>query len=232
MTSADRVELLRAMPPRATVAEVGVFRGGYAVKIADVTKPEMLHLIDPWSPDPNDRYSRLYGNVSAEMPALYAQVCARFALRVETGRAAIHRGYAADVLPTFPDASLHWAYLDAVHAHEDVLADLRALAPKIYWTGFILGHDFSNTPSGRAKGFGVISAVRQFTEETDWRLVIVTIEAAPTFVLARDRTAAFDLQARVLRLRPGLKVPPAAVFNLDQRQVGLHHNVIYLGETA
>ena len=192
-----REELLRLLPKRSVVAEIGVAHGEFSSLILRDADPERLHLIDPWAHQDDAGYSRDPNNVSdAEQDERYGQVRARFSDEIASGRVVLHRSRSTDAARTFAPSCFDWVYLDAMHTHEAVLADLRAFAPLVRPDGLICGHDYANHPSARAAGFGVVEAVNRFVAERGGAFVALTDEAFPTYVLARSGDAP---QARALR---------------------------------
>lgn len=91
----------------------------------------------------------------------------------------------AEVAGEFPDHSLDWVYIDAMHDYENVRADLFAFAPKVKPGGLIFGHDFSNNRISRRRNCGVVPAVLEFSGQGGFKLAVVTNENHPSYVLAR-----------------------------------------------
>lgn len=185
IVSTGRGDLLKHLPMAHAVAEIGVFRGGFAALILRNARPKILHLVDPWGKDPADEYIRSY-RVTDDMEALYRAICDRYAKQITERTIVVHRDYSTRAAAQFRDGELDWVYIDGMHSFEAVSADLEAFAPKIHGSGFILGHDFSNTRMGRVKKFGVIGAVRRFCDRFGWHIVLITNEDAPTYVLTRN----------------------------------------------
>jgi SAM-dependent methyltransferase len=159
--------------------------GGFAVKLRHVLAPEELHLVDPWALDEDDEYTRSYGGQRTAMHSAYEQVRRVFGADIAAGRVTLHRDYSTRAAATFADHSFDLIYVDAMHDYENVLADLLAYKDKLKPDGFLLGHDFSNTHMSRAKKFGIIRAVREFVAREPFELVLITNEAAPSYLLAR-----------------------------------------------
>ena len=189
ITSFNRAQLLTALPAGGKAIEVGTYRGNFATDILRTLDPEELHLVDPWAIDEDDEYMSSYGAKREAMHSAYDEVQRRFAAQIASGRITLHRDYSRPVADTFPDRYFDVIYIDAMHDHANVLADLLAYRDKIKPDGFILGHDFSNTRMGRLKKFGVIRAVRDFVSVEPFDLVLITNEAAPTYLLARSGNA-------------------------------------------
>lgn len=197
ITNFDRIKLLALLGQQGTVAEVGVYRGGFASSILRVVSPNRLHLIDPWARDELDRpdIKRVGGGYQLDaMLQAYDGVQDLFKHEVAAGQVMIHRDYSTPAAAHFPDHTFDWVYIDAMHNYQDVLADLSAYADKVKPGGFLLGHDFSNTVRSRVKQNGVVRAVREFVARGDFTLVLITNEAAPSYLLARsDNTTTLPL---------------------------------------
>jgi len=93
---------------------------------------------------------------------------------------------------------LDWVYIDGNHSHEACLEDLRCWAPKVADDGLLCGHDFAVHAAARSSRFGVIQAVHEFVEETGYKLVAVTVEHFPTFVVAKNPAGATVQKLRQL----------------------------------
>jgi hypothetical protein len=208
ITHLRRTELVALLPPARAVAEIGVYRGTYSRQILDLARPEVLHLIDPWSTERG-----CLSNDGHQMPAAYEEVTTNLKHEIDSGRVVLHREYSTEAAPKFADRSLDWIYVDAMHDYENVLADLRAFALKVKPDGFILGHDFSNHAAARRYGFGVIRAVREFTAEGGFEIVLMTTETHPTYLLARvgNDTTLPRLQAALFNHRVHRRSLPVSV---------------------
>jgi len=178
------------------VAEIGTAEGAFARSILDAAKPRVLHLIDPWQHFTEGDYTADFSNVSADQQdARHRDVLAKFAAEIAAGQVVVHRATSAAAVDDFADGTLDWVYVDGLHTEDGVHADLAAYAAKLKPEGFIAGHDYTDNPLAQKQGFGVIEAVNRFAVETDFRLVLITREPFPTYVLARpgavvDRLAA------------------------------------------
>ncbi len=179
ITGLSRERLLTIMPKGGTVAEVGVLRGEFASRILSVVEPDRLHLIDPWGNDDSYREARI-----AKLHEAYEAIQTTFRDDIAAGRVVLHRDFSTIAARTFPDHYFDWVYIDARHDYENALADLLAFKDKVKPDGFILGHDFSNYRKARA--FGVIPAVREFTQTEGFDLVLLTNETNPSYLLARS----------------------------------------------
>ncbi len=182
-----RGQMFQLLPAKGVGAEIGVLEGQFTEEILQKGMPRLLHLIDPWCHQAREDYQQDEANAAdAVQDGRYHNVLRRFAAQISSGQVKICRQFSSDAVGTFADGSLDWVYIDAVHSYEGALADLQAFAPKIKDDGFILGHDFTNSPPARKMGFGVIEAVRDFLKESGWTFLALTTEDFPTYLLARN----------------------------------------------
>lgn len=199
ITHLDRARLLEMLPRGGTVAEVGVYKGGFSTAIRDHAQPDTLHLIDTWAMDQDDEYVRSYGTKPDSLHRAFDLIQRLFAEEIAGEKVVVHRDYSMRAATTFPDHTFDWVYIDAMHDYDNVLADLLSYKDKVKPDGFILGHDFINVSAGRRANFGVVPAVRDFAASEGFELVVVTNEAAPSYLLARK-----DNQTTLPALREAL----------------------------
>ncbi len=182
----DRFELLKFLPKKGKVAEIGVKRGKYAHKIFNINKPEKLHLIDPWGIDEDDSYMIVARENSLDMQSYYERVLETFSSQIDSGEVQIHRNYSCHAVTSFPDLYFDWVYVDANHLYGPVLNDLISLGPKVKEDGFIVGHDFVNSAKTSKEGYGVTEAVYSFLKlNPDFSLVLLTNEVHGSFVISK-----------------------------------------------
>lgn len=184
----DRERLLRYLPKRGHVAEIGVAKGKFSRKIAFRSRPRHLSLIDPWRHQSEDEWISSHNIEQLAQDRKHARVTRYFRriaplLRMKVN---IVRNYSVEASRDFDDNSLDWVYIDGNHSHEAVRADLNCWAPKVVDDGFILGHDFARHTGAVRSEFGVVEAVRDFlADHPEYGLIAITTEHFPTFVIAR-----------------------------------------------
>ena len=225
----NRSQVLQLLPAHGVCAEIGVLEGDFSEEILKHALPEKLHLIDPWLHQDREDYQKDHANAEdAVQDARYQGVLRKFASRIDAGTVEIIREFSDVAVDRFEDKSLDWVYIDAVHSYDGALADLRAFAPKIKDDGFILGHDFTNSPPARKMEFGVVEAVRDFLAESGWSFVALTSENFPTYVLAKDMSSrnAQDLISECI-----LKVPFIVEIKEPFRSGPYHRQVVYPDKT-
>jgi Methyltransferase domain len=220
LTALNRDDILKVLPKNGSAIEIGVNRGAYSQKIFDRATPRVLHLVDPWPVDKSDEYITAY-RVKDDMEVHYAQVLSMFSSQIESGQIVVHRAYSSECVTNFSDGTFDLIYVDGMHSYEACLRDLTLYAPKLRSTGILMGHDFSNTATGRRKIFGVVRAVTDFLERSDFMPVLVTLENAPSFMLTRHHATRDRLVTSSLARAPGLLIPFRTLVQMEQITVPL-----------
>ena len=164
-----RNEMIASIPKGGMIAELGVFKGEFALKIDELCEPKELILIDSWSGthlysgDENGNHKNgvreyytgeeLY-NITLKNVELCK--CAVTTIRLTT-----------DVLGTFSNDTFDMIYIDADHSYEGVLKDLKNAYKKIKNGGYIMGHDYEHNmhKTNNNYNFGVKQAVDEFCRE-------------------------------------------------------------------
>ena len=139
---ASRLELVKFMPQRSRVAEVGTYQGSFAAHILAAADPVELHLID------------------IDLTELNAAVRA-------DSRVVLHEGRSESVLAGFPDAHFDWIYVDGDHSSEGVTRDAHAAAPKVRPGGYMVFNDFAHIDPFLGT-YGVHRAVVDFAVAQRW----------------------------------------------------------------
>jgi len=115
------------------IAEIGVETGVYSSFLWGVFKPDQMLLVDV-------KFSNF---------------------KEENNRAGMLRleGYSAEVIPSFGDKSIAYAYIDAAHDFNNVTADIEAILPKMKRRGIIQFNDYATFNLRFAMPYGVKAAV-------------------------------------------------------------------------
>jgi hypothetical protein len=122
--------ILRRMPQRGVVAEIGVDLGDFSEKILALNRPRELHLIDPWTAESGEYRQRQADGVASDSPrklatvARFAVVRDRFASEIDGGGVMLHRANSDIAGGQFPDRFFDWVYIDGNHSYEAVRQDL------------------------------------------------------------------------------------------------------------
>jgi hypothetical protein len=168
--------------------EVGVFAGEFAESLLRKL-PKELTLIDAWQSEDGWLFSgNVDGNNGIRLPQeqLYGLVISRFSAFPHVK---ILRGWTWDILPTLPETSLDYVYIDADHSYEGMKRDLKLIQSKLKPDGYLMGHDYEMN-FAKAKipwKFGVQQAVDEFCQETDYQLIAKAMDGCVSFCLQRRR---------------------------------------------
>jgi SAM-dependent methyltransferase len=156
--------ILRQMPKRGVVAEIGVDLGDFSEKILALNHPRELHLIDPWTVESGE-YRQRVTTAAAGSPrsldtvARYNLVSDRFASDIAGRAVVLHRANSGAAGAEFPNHFFDWIYIDGNHSYEYVRQDLELYYRKLKPGGFIVCDDYHHA------GFwddGVTRAVDEF----------------------------------------------------------------------
>lgn len=219
----QRERLLRYLPSACRIAEIGVARGRFSSQLVGTCRPSLLVLVDPWLQQEQQVYFGDTNNtVQNEQDRRFNDVIRRFASSVPGRECRVLRKFSVDAAREFDDGSFDWVFIDGNHSHEACLEDLRAWAPKVTADGLLCGHDFAVHAKARSAKYGVVSAVRQFVEETGCLLAALTVEHFPTFVIAKNPKG--STLARLRRLlfcfEPHvIQIPSALALDLEHARI-------------
>jgi hypothetical protein len=158
---ASRLELVKLLPPRARVAEVGTYQGSFASHILAAADPVELHLID------------------IDLTELNAAVRA-------DSRVVLHEGRSEAVLAGFPDARFDWIYVDGDHSYEGVTRDAHAAAAKVKPGGYLVFNDFAHIDPYLGT-YGVHRAVVDFAVAQHWTFAWLAYQPSALYDVALRR---------------------------------------------
>lgn len=173
ITLPTREDLIQALvKPGDVVAEIGVYRGGFSRKIAELGV-KMLYCIDAWAKYAGyEKDSLCHTNQDDNYEATKRELSSFIA----QNKCEVIRAYSTVLAPGWVHC-LDSIFLDSNHAYEFVKADLEAWAPHVKPGGVIMCHDFTETSAGAiAMGFGVVRAVNEFCATHGWEITHITQE--------------------------------------------------------
>ncbi len=121
------------------VAEIGVYRGGFAARLLhDCPSISSYYMVDPW------RHLEDWNKPANKGDAVFEQFF-REAMEKTSAYAekrVVLRGKTSEVIDQVPDEGLDLAYVDGDHTLRGVTIDLVKLFPKVRYGGWIGGDDF------------------------------------------------------------------------------------------
>ena len=168
-----RRTLLDRLPTKSSGAEVGVWKGEFSARLLKHLRPRTLHLIDPWSfqPEiPNSWYGGASATSQQDMDTIYEGVRARFSGAIDKGVVHLHRTEAHSAAAEIDAVSLDWVYLDGDHRYEAVRDELVLYASLVKPGGIIAGDDYHG--EGWWEG-GVKRAADEWATERGLRLELI-----------------------------------------------------------
>jgi len=158
---ASRNELVKNLPRRSRVAEVGTYRGEFARHILAACDPTELHLIDI--------------DFSVLDPAVAANA-----------RVTMHQGLSHQLLAQFPENHFDWIYIDGDHSYEGASSDARIAATKVKPGGHLVFNDFAHADPYLG-AYGVHRAVVEFAVTRGWKFVWWAYEPNGLYDVALQR---------------------------------------------
>jgi hypothetical protein len=166
-------------------AEIGVDRGELSGYLLSALPELQLTLVDTWEVFPTDStYVASNDGINNRSQEQRDEDLAE-TLRVTShsaDRRKIMRMTSFVAAQEVPDGSLDFVFIDASHAYEDVIADIRLWAPKIRSGGLLCGHDYGM--EAYYPQWGVTRAVDEYAAEVnqtvergaDWTWFIPIVE--------------------------------------------------------
>ena len=147
------------------VAEIGVWKGYFARRMAD-RNPAELHLIDIWKhidAGTGNWHDQVTKNPEGNMES--ARVLTEHARDVR-----FHQGESLRVVQTMPDNYFDMIYVDGNHYYNGCLGDITEWWKKLKPGGWMTGHDWNC----RATDHGPRRAVKRFLKTHNLTLELLT----------------------------------------------------------
>lgn len=151
----NRLELLRLLPKKAVVAEVGTDRGDFAKQILQICSPTQLHIFEI------DTSRIVQSNVESGLA---------------DGIVTIHPGDSASSMRLMPDQSFDWIYIDGDHSYTGARADITASVPKLKEGGLLVFNDYTVWSPSSMSRCGVAKAVNEFCISEQWEMLYLAFQ--------------------------------------------------------
>ncbi len=151
----NRLEMVKLLPAKAIVAEIGTDQGNFARYLLDTCSPKELHIfeIDVSRIDPDNlKQGKADGVVK------------------------VHEGNSSALIAAMPDKYFDWIYVDGDHLYEGVKRDIEAAATKVKDGGFLVFNDYATWSPTSMSHCGVAKAVNEFCIANDWELVYLAFQ--------------------------------------------------------
>jgi hypothetical protein len=164
---ADRSDMVSALalPPDATIVEVGVGLGTFSEFMLRTIGLSQFVAIDSFR---LHELPELWGKSTKDLfgQKTHAQWY-RSALSQYADRMVVREGDSAEQLADFPDNHFDMIYLDADHTYEGVRRDGLQAVAKVKSTGFIVFNDYMLLDHG-GNPYGVVQFVNELLQTGDW----------------------------------------------------------------
>ena len=175
----DFGRLLNDLQLTGDAVEVGVHRGEFAEMLLTSWRGRMLYLVDPW------RHLPGYVDPVADGDRDEDYAAAMKRMLPFQDRVRVCRNLSVEAASTFDSLSLDFVYIDADHARDAVLTDIKAWWPLVRKGGILAGHDWFG-----GWGMNVRWAVNSFFAERVDNSAVFTIRdddgAGSWFIHKRD----------------------------------------------
>jgi hypothetical protein len=132
-----RDEMFENFPKGGDIVEVGVRAGENAQRMLRILEPTSMVWVDPWG-----------ASVLAKCPKAYER-----AMKIADAdpRIEVYHMMSPAVTGHFEDGQFDLVYIDGDHSYLAVLRDLFGWYPKIKTGGWLIGHDYFNSPKIEVK---------------------------------------------------------------------------------
>lgn len=144
------------------ICEIGICRG---INFKETIKhnPKLAVAVDSWIND--SVISR--NDVAFSQEELDRQYQTFVSEMADKPYVKIYREYSFDAVKRFKDKYFDFVYIDADHTYSACLKDLEDWYPKVKIGGFLLGDDYRMAKLKTGVEFGVIRAVKTFTQKNN-----------------------------------------------------------------
>ena len=144
-TSSDkRAYILEQLNKNSKIVEVGVWKGDFSIQIWNISKPNLLILVDSWAFD--EKVRGCAPQVNGEEPLnqhFFDQAKNDTFSKFENiQNVNILDSNSLDASTNYEDNFFDYIYLDAEHTYDAVTNDLKVWYPKLKKNGILFGDDY------------------------------------------------------------------------------------------
>ncbi len=165
----ERKWILNYLPKNSVGMEIGVFRGHFSEVIAQIVRPKVLYLVDPWTKlGETFGWRTSYANFNT-LPTCVAkdEAIARME-KFDWVKVVIVEDFSQNFLSSFA-GTVDWVYLDSSHEYRQTYTELCLIDRVICRNGLIVGDDWA--PDISHKHHGVFRAVNDFVKSHDYQFI-------------------------------------------------------------
>lgn len=199
-TTAQREDLYSAIPSGLDFVEFGVFKGENAARIAKISSPRSITLVDKWRKqnlsdyphlaetdfDSLMEYSISYYGGRPDVQETHEKIfnIAKDNLSPYEGIVKFCRMATTEFFSTVDGRKFDVAYVDASHQYEGVLADLKGISKVIRPGGLIFLNDAAVNHRANQQNMGVLQAAVTAIKLYGFSPLVITDNAFADLVLA------------------------------------------------
>jgi len=150
----NRNDLVKLLPKKGVVAEVGTDGGTFVRFMLDASQPRQLHLFK-----------------------LDASRVENISEGLREGIITLHEGDPASMVSAMPDEYFDWIYVDNGHLYKDAKADIEVSASKVKPGGYLVFNDYAVWSPVSMNRCGVARAVNEFCIANEWEVVFLAFQS-------------------------------------------------------
>ena len=172
-----RKDLISTLPKNISIAEIGVFEGGFSKQLFNLLSPSKLYLVDIFEGEmgsgDKDGVNFKFINLDECFKSLKD-------LFKSNTNVEVVKSTSFNFFSNLQDEVLDAVYIDADHSYESVRSDLDMSFKKVKEGGFIMGHDFclEKYPS-------VVRAVDEFCNKNKQSIHAIAEDGCPSFLIIK-----------------------------------------------
>jgi hypothetical protein len=178
------VALKERLPANPTVCEVGVALGDFSEFLLNTLRPKDFIGMDLFG---LHELGELWGRPTREI--FHGKTHAEFFQnRFSSQSVRVMEGDSVAALASLPDQSLDLIYIDGDHSYEGVKADTDQAIRKVKPDGLLIFNDYIMYDHLQNGAYGVVQAVNELVDETDWRIIGFALQHRMFCDIALQRT--------------------------------------------
>lgn len=187
---ANRADMVLALkdrlPASPRICEVGVALGDFSEFLINALQPSEFLAMDLFG---LDKYESLWGTPTSEIfrGKTHAQY---YQDRFASPKVRVFNGDSVEALSSLSDQSLDLIYIDGDHSYEGVKADTTQAIRKVTAAGLLIFNDYLLYDHIQKGEFGVVQAVNELVNSSDWRIVGFALQHAMFCDIALQRAGA------------------------------------------
>lgn len=172
----SREDILVTLPQESVCAEIGISSGKFTSSIIKVVNPSELYLVD--------------------IDINCINKCKKKFL--EKDNLKFFHGNSNIILKEFEDNYFDWIFLDTDHTHLTTKVELEQASRIVKDDGMIIVHDYIPYSYLTKKPYGVIPAVNEFVNNSDWEFKYITLEPSMYIAVALTKNTNGESFRRII----------------------------------